>query len=207
MTNPGDASARARKYWDDHAPRYDREMGFWERVLFKGAREWACSRVKGDVLEVAVGTGRNLKFYPQGTRLTGIELSPEMLKIALTRRAELMPEADLRLGDAHKVEFPDASFDTIVCTFSLCSIPDSAAAVAEMKRVLRPDGELLAVEHVLSTSRIAAAIQRLLEPFARRQGDSLIRQPLEHLQREGFQIVKLERSKLGIVERIVARRN
>ena len=206
MNEPDQSTEKARRFWDKQAQGYDREMGFYEKILFKGARAWACSRAQGDVLEIAVGTGRNLEFYPPDTRLTGIELSPNMLAIAEGRRTRLMPTADLRQGDAQRLEFADASFDTVVCTFSLCSIPDDASAVREIKRVLRPGGTLVAVEHVRSPSRIVAAIQRLLEPFARRQGDSLTREPLDHLRHEGFEIEILERAKLGIVERATARK-
>ncbi len=206
MKKPDHATEQAQRYWDKQAPGYDREMGFYEKLLFKDARTWACSRAQGDVLEIAVGTGRNLEFYPPGTQLTGIELSPNMLDIAQQRRAESMPSAELRLGDAQKLEFADGSFDTVICTFSLCSIPDDAAAVREVKRVLRPGGKLVAVEHVRSPSKVVAGIQRLLEPFARRQGDSLTREPLDHLRREGFEIETLERAKVGIVERTVARK-
>jgi ubiquinone/menaquinone biosynthesis C-methylase UbiE len=206
MDERREATERAQRYWDKKAPTFDREMGFYEKILFKGARSWACSHARGDVLEVAVGTGRNLSFYPAGTRLTGIELSPNMLRIAEHRRDEVMPQADLRPGDAQQLEFADSSFDTVVCTCSLCSIPDDAAAVAEIKRVLRPGGILVAVEHVRSPSKIIATIQRMLEPIARKQGDSLIREPLEHLGREELAIETLERSKLGIVERVVARK-
>lgn len=206
MNEPDQATEKAQQYWDKQAPRYDREMGFYEKVLFKGARAWACSQAQGDVLEIAFGTGRNLEFYPPDTRLTGIELSPNMLAIAEERRTRFMPEADLRRGDAQKLEFADASFDTVICTFSLCSIPDDASAVREIKRVLRPGGRLVAVEHVRSPSKVVAGIQRLLEPFARRQGDSLTREPLDHLRHEGFEIETLERAKLGIVERATARK-
>src|SRR5207245_3578475 len=96
--------------------------------------------------------------------------------------------------------------DTVVSTFSLCSIPDEASAIREIKRVLRPGGTLIALEHVRSPSKIVAGIQRLLEPFARRQGDSLTREPLDHLRREGFKIEILERAKVGIVERTIARK-
>ena len=216
MKKPDHATEQAQRYWDKQAPGYDREMGFYEKLLFKDARTWACSRAQGDVLEIAVGTGRNLEFYPPGTQLTGIELSPNMLDIAQQRRAESMLSAELRLGDAQELEFADGSFDTVICTFSLCSIPDDRKAVsevkpvakvaAEVKRVLRPGGKLVAVEHVRSPSKVVAGIQRLLEPFARRQGDSLTREPLDHLRREGFEIETLERAKVGIVERTVARK-
>src|SRR3989442_301145 len=108
---------RVRQIWEKAAPRFDRQMGFWERVLFSGGREWACSQASGDVLEIAVGSGRNFPYYPRDVRLTGIELSPAMLELARSRAAELGLGADLRLGDAQALEFPDKSFDTVICTF------------------------------------------------------------------------------------------
>jgi ubiquinone/menaquinone biosynthesis C-methylase UbiE len=197
---------QARTHWDEHAPRFDREMGFYERILFGGARAWACSRVAGEVLELGIGTGRNLRFYPTDTKLTGVELSSKMLEIAQSRKASTMPAADLRIGDAQALEFGDATFDTVISTFSLCSIPDDAAAVREVKRVLKPGGRVVLVEHVKSPSRVIAAIQRMLEPIARRQCDSVLREPLNHLRREGFEIEVLERTKWGIVERVQARK-
>ena len=77
-----DLNRRRAAYWDKQAGRYDREMNFWDRHLFGDSRPWACGRAAGDVLEVAVGTGRNLSFYPDGTRLTGVDWSPAMLGIA-----------------------------------------------------------------------------------------------------------------------------
>lgn len=74
-------------------------MGFYERLLFRGGREWVCSQAAGEVLEIAVGTGRNLPHYSAGVRLTGIELSPAMLEIARARARELGRDADLRVGD------------------------------------------------------------------------------------------------------------
>jgi ubiquinone/menaquinone biosynthesis C-methylase UbiE len=89
-----DETQRVRAVQDKQAPRYDRQISFFERVLFGGGREWACSQAKGDVLEIAVGTGRNLEHYPAHTRLTGIELSDRMLTIARQRAAAVDVEAD-----------------------------------------------------------------------------------------------------------------
>lgn len=198
---------RVRAIWDKGADAYDRQMRFWERVLFADGRRWACSHATGDVLEIAVGTGRNLAHYPSQIRLTGIDISEAMLARAGERRVEQGREADLRLGDAQRLEFADASFDTVVCTLSLCSIPDDRAAVAEAKRVLRPGGHLVLLEHVRSDRRWVCALQRLLQgPACRFAGDNLLREPLDHLRAEGLEIVDLERSKLGIVERVVARK-
>src|SRR5215207_2949996 len=124
---------RLKRHGEKEEPTYDRRMDFFERVLFGDGREWVCSRASGDVLEVAVGTGRNFPFYPQGVQLTGIDLSPAMLEIARKRADEVGVDADLREGDAQELPLPEASFDTVVCTLSLCNIPDDRRAIAEMK--------------------------------------------------------------------------
>jgi ubiquinone/menaquinone biosynthesis C-methylase UbiE len=197
---------RVRRIQDKEAPRYDRQMGFFDRALFAGGRDWACSRVDGEVLELAVGTGRNLPYYAAGVRLTAIELSPQMLEIARQRAEELGREVDLRIGDAQALEFEDQSFDTVIITFGLCTIPDDRGAVSEAHRVLRPGGRLVLLEHVRSPSLPVRAAQRLLDPLSVRfAADHLVREPLDYLETVGFEIESLERLKCGIVERVVAR--
>jgi ubiquinone/menaquinone biosynthesis C-methylase UbiE len=198
---------RVRSLMDKQAPGYDRQMSFFDRVLFAGGRKWACAQARGDVLEIAVGSGRNLPFYPDGISLTAIELSPEMLAIARARAERIGSEADLRLGDAERLDFEDESFDTVVCTLALCTIPDPARAVAEAKRVLRPGGRFVALEHVRSPAVAVRAVQRMLDPLSVRfQADHLLREPLEYLQAVGFEVQQLERSKWGMVERAIARK-
>ncbi len=130
-----------------------------------------------------------------------------MLSVARERARTLGREIDLRIGDAQALDFPDEHFDTVVSTLSLCSIPDPRRAVAEAKRVLRPGGQLLLMEHVRSPRRGVRVVQRLLDPLTVRfQADHLLREPLEYTVGEGFDIDQLERSKWGIVERLVARK-
>ena len=198
---------RIRELYEKDAPRYDATMGFFERVLFRDARSWVCSKAEGKTLELAVGTGRNLPYYPPHVELTAIELSPAMLERAQNRARELGRAADLRLGDVTALDFPGGSFDSVVCTFSLCTIPDDAAAVAEAGRVLRPGGRFLLAEHVRSTRPVIRAGQKLIDPLTVRfQGDHMVREPLRHLEAEGFDIEQLQRYGLGIVERVAARR-
>lgn len=200
-------SDRIRRLYEKEAPKYDRQMRFFDWLLFAGGREWVCSQVEGEVLEIAVGTGRNLRHYPEGVKLTGIEFSPAMLEIARVRAAELGREVDLRVGDAQALDFPDASFDSVACTLALCPIPDDRAAVAEIRRVLRPGGRLLLLEHVRSPAAPIRLGERLLEPLTVRfEGDHLLREPLDHLRAEGFEVQQVLRSKLGIVERVAARK-
>jgi ubiquinone/menaquinone biosynthesis C-methylase UbiE len=205
---PADARAeRLRRYWDKQAPKYDKQVAFFERRLFGDGRHWVCSQATGDVLEVAIGTGRNLPFYPEGIRLTGTDFSPAMLELARRQADQLGRRVDLRLGDAQALELPDASFDTVVCTLSLCAIPDERRAVAEMKRVLRPGGRLLLLDHVAGLPRWLRAIQRLLELVTRpATGDHQLRHPLLQVQAEGLEVERREQSKLGMVERLAARK-
>lgn len=200
-----DEKEHIRRLYEQEAPIYDRVMRVWERILLGGAREWVGRRAHGDVLEIAVGTGRNLPYYAPDIRLTGIDLSPDMLALAKHQAAILGRDADLRLGDAEQLEFGDESFDTVVCTYSLCTIPDDAQAVSEMRRVLRAGGRLLLAEHVRSPMGIIRAAQRALEPLAVRfAADHLLREPLEILQAQGFVIEKVVRRKLGIIEFLAA---
>jgi ubiquinone/menaquinone biosynthesis C-methylase UbiE len=198
---------RLRRYWDRHARNYDKQMAFWERRLFADGRQWICAQASGEVLEVAIGTGRNLPHYPQEVRLTGIEFSPAMLELARRAADRLGRQVDLRLGDAQALDLPDASFDTVVCTLSLCAIPDDRRAIAEMRRVLRPGGRLLLLDHVIGQPRWVRVIQWLLEQVTRPIGEEhLCRRPLLHVQAQGFEIERHQRFKLGIVERLTARK-
>jgi ubiquinone/menaquinone biosynthesis C-methylase UbiE len=198
---------RLKRKWEREAPTYDWRMGFFEKVLFGDGRQWVCSQAHGEVLEVAVGTGRNFAFYPEGVRLIGIDLSLAMLEIARKKANELGLDADLREGDAQELPFPHASFDAVVCTLSLCTIPDDRRAVAEMKRVLRPRGRLLLLDHIRASSKVWLAVQRVLEPLSWKSScEHLLRRPLEHVVAEGFEVERRERYKAGVVERLSARR-
>ena len=200
LTNDG-----LREVWDRYAPRYDRDISFFERIQFAGGREWVCPQATGDVLEVAIGTGLNLPHYPKDIRLTGLDLSPAMLDIARTRAAELGREVELHEGDAQALPFADESFDTVVCTLGLCGVPDERVAIAEMHRVLRPGGKLLLLDHVGSHHWIVHFGQSLMEKLTvRMMGDYQTRRPLPLVEQAGFVVQRQERLKLGMVERVAA---
>ncbi len=199
---------RIRRYWERSAPRYDKDIRRYDRFLFTDGRSWACSQATGNVLEVGVGTGLNLPHYPRHIQLTGIDASPAMLAIARRRAAGLGLQAELREADAQALPFPDASFDTVVCTLALCCIPSDRTAISEMHRVLRPGGRLVLLDHVVSTNLLLRTGQRMLERFTiRTAGEYQTRRPLPHVLAAGFTLESQQRLKAGIVERLTAIKN
>ena len=201
-------NAQRKRAWRKQAPSYDRLIGWWERRFFgEDNRPWVCSRADGKVLEVAVGTGLNLPFYDAGLEVVGIDLSPDMLAIARQRALEAGQDVDLREGDAHDLDFEDETFDSVVCTFSLCNIPDTDRALAEMQRVLRPGGRLILVDHIRSSVKPVFWVQKVAELLTvRMDGDYLTRRPSLNVERQGFEITERERFAWGVVERLVATR-
>jgi ubiquinone/menaquinone biosynthesis C-methylase UbiE len=198
---------KVKRSWAKHAPRYDKQIGFFERHLFgRGHRSWACSRASGRTLEVAVGTALNLPYYPEDVHVTGLDLSPEMLEVARERAAEMRRDIDLREGDAHALPYDECFFDTVVCTYSLCNIPDPQRAVNEMKRVLKPGGKLILVDHIRAALKPVFWLQKAVEFFtARLEGEHTTRRPLEQVMAANFEIVERERlAPAGVVERLVA---
>jgi ubiquinone/menaquinone biosynthesis C-methylase UbiE len=197
--------SRWQRHWDRMAPRYDRWIGVWERSFFADTRGWIGSRAGGRVLEVAVGTGLNLAHYPPEAEVTGIDFSPPMLAIARKRAAELGRHAELHTGSAEFLAFPDASFDTVVCTFSLCAIPDDRRAVAEMVRVLRPGGRLLLADHIVADNPLVRAAQRVIECYSvPRHGEHFRRRPFELVLAAGLRVPERDRFAYGVVERLAA---
>lgn len=200
-------TARQKRVWDKNAPSYDKQTAFFEKVWFGGGREWLGERAHGRILEVAIGTGLNLPHYPADATVTGVELSPAMLAIARQRAADLGRDIDLHEGDAEHLPLSDASFDTVVCALSLCTIPNPVRAIGEMKRVLAPGGRLLLLDHIGSTWPPIYAGQWLLERLTIRvAGEHFTRRQLPLVQAAGFDIVETERLKAGTVERTFARK-
>ena len=204
MKHPDETpTEKQKRVWDKSASSYDGQMDFVERLLGKGDREWLGDRATGRVLEVAIGTGRNLPFYLNASSLTGIDVSPEMLAVARKRAEERGLPVDLLEGDAEHLPVEDAAYDSVVCCLSLCTIPEPAAAIAEMQRALAPGGRLLLVDHVASSWPPVYAVQWLVERISVRvAGEHYTRRSLPLVEAAGFEVVERLRHKAGMMERI-----
>ena len=198
-------TARQREVWEAAADDYDHVMSRFERTFVGDGREWIGARAHGRVLEVAVGTGRSLPFYPAGVHLVGVDLSPRMLAQTRARAAELGIPIELFDADAEHLPFADASFDTVVSELALCSIPRPEVAIAEFARVLAPSGTLLLLDHVSSTWPPVFALQWLVERITiRAAGEHFTRRQLPLVERAGLRIDESLRTKTGAVERLRA---
>jgi ubiquinone/menaquinone biosynthesis C-methylase UbiE len=164
------------------------------RRVFRRLRREALSPAGGRILEIGFGTGVNLGYYPDGThRVVGVDSNPGVAPIARRRATAHGIEVEHHQLSAEHLPFDTASFDTVVSTFTLCSIPDVQRALAEVRRVLRPGGEFVFLEHGLSPEPAVARWQRRFNPAWKLVGDGchLDRDATEEVRRSGLAIERV----------------
>jgi len=201
------ATATTRARYQRLAPLYDRMEALSER-RFRPWRKQLWSLVRGPhVLEVGVGTGKNVPFWPHAVEMTAIDLTPGMLEHAQRRAQALSLRADVRLGDVQALGFPDATFDTAVATFVFCSVPDPVLGLRELKRVVKPGGQVILLEHMRSPNETIGKIMDVLNPLVVRvMGANINRRTVENVQAAGWSIEQAEDLGMGgIVKLVIAR--
>jgi ubiquinone/menaquinone biosynthesis C-methylase UbiE len=198
---------RTRKRYNRLAPYYDLLEAPIESLRF--ARWRARLRVKicgPKALEVGVGTGKNMDFYPSGVNLTGIDLSPRMLDKARKRAATLGLEVGLKEMDVEELGFPDQSFDTVFATFVFCSVPDPVLGLKELRRVCKSDGRLLLLEHMQPANPFLGLIFDALNPLVvRMMGANINRRNIESIRQAGWNVELEENLFSDIVRWVEAR--
>ena len=191
--------------------RYDRQAGlfdFWEAPIealaFKRLRKRLWSEVHGArILEVGVGTGKNLPYHPEGSRSVAVDLSPRMLRHAARKADRLGRHVDLVLADAQRLPFRDGAFDAAAATFVFCSVPDPVLGLREVRRVVRRDGGLHLLEHVRSRNPIAGRLMDWTNPlWVRVSGANINRDTVDNVQRAGFELESVKSRMFGILKLI-----
>jgi SAM-dependent methyltransferase len=160
---------------------------------FEPYRRRVTGGARGRVLEIGVGSGLNLPLYPSGTKVVGLDPSPTLLSMARSVAGDRSPSIELIEGSAESIPLPDHSMDTVVTTWTMCSIPDLRTALAEVRRVLKADGRLLFAEHGLSTDANVVRWQNRLTPIWKRVGGGChLNRPIDALiAAAGFRITEL----------------
>lgn len=158
-------------------------------------RQSLLSRVSGVVLEIGCGTGANVKFYPSTVHsLIGIDPNPGMINLARLHLSDGVISVHLALASAEWLPFPPASFDMVVSTMTLCSVPHPSKVLHELRRVVKPGGRLLFLEHGQSPDRSVRRWQDGLTPVWRHIGDGchLNRSMAQVIQDQGWSVTALE---------------
>lgn len=190
------------------APTYGAVERFIERRVFGPWRARIWSLVTGQrVLEVAVGTGSNMPYYPPGVHVTAFDISGARVERARQRAQLLGLDVDLRVMDAEHLELPSAAFDTVVATWVLCSVPNPLSALRELSRVCKPEGQVLLLEHVRIDGPIIGRLMDWFDPLAVRMGAGHInRRTVETVRQSGLAIERIETlAHRGLVKLILAR--
>jgi ubiquinone/menaquinone biosynthesis C-methylase UbiE len=200
------ATEQARRAYDRGAGSYDLRESLPERLAFRKWRGdlWALVP-DGRVLEVGVGTGRNVKYYSGGHDVIAIDFSPKMLSRARDRAMDIGSSAELILMDVQELEFPSSAFDSAVATFVFCSVPDPVRGLREVRRVLKPGGRVYLLEHVLSHKPGLGWLMRRTNGFWRSfSGANIARETVSNVEAAGFDVVSVQDLWLDIVKLIVA---
>jgi ubiquinone/menaquinone biosynthesis C-methylase UbiE len=191
--------------YDRFARWFDWVEGIPNVLGVRRLRRRLLQRASGRVLEVAVGTGMNLRYYPATCRISAVDVSKEMLSVARRQAAKLSMNVSFSLADAEALPFPDKSFDTVVSSLTTCTFPNPVAALREMARVCRTNGKILLLEHGRSDREWLGRWQdRREDSFAKQLGCHWNREPFELVRKAGLKINAAQRFFFGIFHQIEA---
>jgi ubiquinone/menaquinone biosynthesis C-methylase UbiE len=210
MDKNGEMDARCikeeiRRKYNKFARWYNLAEGIPELLGLRKLRRELLQRGSGKILEVAVGTGKNLRFYPTDRPIIAVDSSPNMLDIARKRAKKLGIDVSFLLMDAENLAFPDRSFDTVVDSLSLCTFPDALIALKEMARVCRSEGRILLLEHGRSDSEWLGRWQdRRADKHAKQLCCHWNREPLDLVRQAGLKLISARRTFFGILHVIEA---
>lgn len=200
-----DLTAETKARWDRLAKHYGL-VEFLSEWYLEKFRTILWTRAAGRILEAGAGTGLNLAFYPADARVTAIDLSGAMLRMAQERAGKQKRDVTFEVADLRTLPFADDTFDTAVATFVFCSVPDPVSCLREMGRVTKPGGQILLLDHVrIDGPLIGPLMDRLNTATVRLAGEHINHRMHAFVRAAGLEIVESQRLGLmGIIQFIVA---
>lgn len=160
--------------------------------------------LQGNILEVGVGTGANLRYYPANVHVTGIDFSPKMLAKAYEKVNRSKAKVVLREMDAQHMDFPDNTFDAVVSTCVFCSVPNPVKGFQEIRRVVKPDGKIVMLEHMRSENGLAGKMLDLINPLTVRiVGANVNRKTIKNIEKAGLKIEQQDYLMTSIMRKLI----
>ncbi len=208
MLTQGKATKLTKRRYNRIAPLYDLMESLAEMSRYSKWRELLWDKAKGPhILEVGVGTGKNFPYYPADAEITAVDLSEEMLKRARDKARKQKVEVHLEQMDVQNLRFEDDTFDTVIASFVFCSVPDPVRGLMEVKRVCRPGGKVVLLEHVLSANHILGWLMKLANPLVVRTiGANINRRTVDNVIKSDLLLEQVTDLSAGIFKLIEARK-
>lgn len=195
---------KIRRKYDRVSIVYDMFEQPMELMALRKYRNEIMKELKGKVLEVGIGTGKNIPYYPDNIDVTAIDFSSKMLERARIKAENLNKKVKILLMDAQQMDFPDNTFDCVFTTCVFCSVPDPVQGLKEIRRVCKPYGKIIMIEHVRSEKKVIGAFMDMINPIVvNLYGANINRRTINNIKTAGF--IKVEEINLmgDIVKKIV----
>ena len=195
---------KIRKRYDRVSKIYDIFEQPMEVMSLKKWRLEVTRELRGKVLEVGVGTGKNISYYPDNVDTTAIDFSMGMLEKAREKAKQLNKKVELIQMDAQNMDFPDNTFDMVFTTCVFCYVPDPVNGLLEIKRVCKPDGKIIMIEHVRSEKKVMGLVMDIFNPIiVNLYGANINRRTVSNVKKAGFTKVEVTNLTSDIVKKIV----
>jgi ubiquinone/menaquinone biosynthesis C-methylase UbiE len=194
-----------QRKWDKAAANFDLMAGYGPEKRWEPAKRQLFSNMgDGDILFLAVGTGLDIRFFPEGRKITGIDISQKMLDQAAERTSKYSGEMTLQQVDVHDMPFEEAQFDQVFTSCTFCSVPNPVAGLEALRRVLKPGGDLFMFEHTGSRYFPFKWMMDLMTQVSRYVGPDMNRPTVENVQKAGFDLKEVTHVYLDVVKTIHA---
>lgn len=194
-----------KKKWDRAAANFDLMAGYGPEKRWAPFKERFFAQMgEGRILFLAVGTGLDIPFFPARRNIVGIDISDKMIEVARPRLEKYEGDIETHAVDVHDMPFEDGSFDQVFTSCTFCSVPNPVQGLAQLRRVLKPGGDLHMFEHTGSRYYPFKLMMNLMTPLSRRFGPDMNRDTVSNVQAAGFTPVRVEHVYLDVVKTIHA---